>query len=59
MNMIAALLICCSLPFNITGLTPPVCGENLTSPEPRRVKEIWESLVAHDTRLPWYTSGFK
>lgn len=56
MNMIAALLICCSLPLNTTSQTPLVCGENQTRPDPQN---IGESRAKLDTRLPWYTSGFE
>lgn len=52
MMIIPVLLICCSLPLFI-GLTPLMCGENLTSPEP----EVGESRA--DLRLPFYTSGFE
>lgn len=56
MIMIAALLICCSVPF-CASLTPMGCGENnMTRQEPQN---IGGSRVALDTRLPWYTSGFK
>ena len=48
------LLICCSLPLFIS-LTPLMCGEKLTRPEP----EVGGSRAALDTRLPWYTSGFE
>ena len=56
MLMIAALLICCSLPLNTVSLTPLMCGENLARPEPQN---IGGSRVILDTRLPWYTSGFE
>ena len=53
--LIAAMLICCSLPHCVS-LTPLTCGENLTRPEPQN---IGESRAVVDTRLPWYTSGFE
>lgn len=58
MVIIAVLLICCSLPHCVS-LTPLMCGENLTRPEPRTKSEVGGSLTAIDTRLPWYTSGFE
>lgn len=56
MLIIAAMLICCSL-LRYASLTPLVCGENLTRPEPRGKSESGGSWA--DLRLPWYTSGFK
>ena len=35
---------------------PLECGENLTRPEPQNIEG---SRAVLDTRLPWYTSGFK
>lgn len=52
------LLVCCSsLPYVI--LTPLTGGKNLTRPEPCDVSKFGGSRVILDTRLPWYTSGFK
>ena len=53
--LIAALLICCSS-LRCVSLTPLMCGENLTRPEPQNIGESWAAI---DTRLPWYTSGFE
>lgn len=54
--LIAAMLICCSLP-RYAGLTPLVCGENLTRPEPCEEREFGGSRA--DLCLPFYTSGFE
>lgn len=54
--LITAMLICCSLP-RYASMTPLVCGENLTRPEPRNKSECGVSRA--DLRLPWYTSGFE
>lgn len=54
--LMTVLLICCSL-LCYASLTPLVCGENLTRPEPRGKGKIGESRA--DLRLPWYTSGFE
>lgn len=56
--LIAAMLICCSLP-RYAGLTLLVCGENLTRPEPHSREKFGGGRAVLDTRLPWYTSGFK
>lgn len=53
MNMV--LLVCCSSPHYVI-LTPLTGGKNLTRPE---AKSIGGSRAGRDTRLPWYTSGFK
>lgn len=58
MYIFAAMLICCSLPRFIS-LTPLMCGENLTRPEPHGKHEFGGSRAALDNRLPWYTSGFE
>lgn len=55
--LITAMLICCSLP-RYAGMTPLVCGENLTRPEPCGESEYGGSRAELATRLPWYTSGF-
>lgn len=56
--LITAMLICCSL-LLYAGMTPLVCGENLTRPEPYGKNNFGGSRAALDTRLPWYTSGFE
>lgn len=54
MMIIPVLLICCSsLPF--IGLTPLMCSENLTRPEPKS----GESRAKRENRLPYYTAGFE
>ena len=55
--LITAMLICCSLP-RYASMTPLVCGENLTRPEPRCKNTFGGSRAELNTRLPWYTSGF-
>ncbi len=54
--MNTALLICCSL-LCLASMTPLVCSENLTRPEPYS-KSIFGGSRA-DLRLPFYTSGFE
>lgn len=57
MNVIdTALLVCCPSPYYVI-LTPLTSGKILTRPEPW--DKIGGSRAALDTRLPWYTSGFK
>lgn len=55
--LIMGLLICCSSP-RIVSLTPLICGENLTRPDPYSKSKIGRSRAEMDTRLPWYPSGF-
>lgn len=54
MLIIAAMLVCCSLPLDTISMTQLMCGENLTRPEPQNIGES-----RADLRLPFYTSGFK
>ena len=56
--LITDMLICCSL-LGCISLTPLMCSENLTRPEPYSKNIFGESRAALDTRLPWYTSGFE
>lgn len=50
--------IWCSL-LRYASLTPLVCGENLTRPDPCDESKNGGSRAALDTRLPWHTSGFE
>lgn len=58
MIMIPVLLICCSLPLFIS-LTPLMCGENMTRPEPDGKSKFGGSRAVRENRLPYYTAGFE
>jgi len=59
MNVVnTVLLICCPSPYCVI-LPPLTSGKILTRPEPCDVSKFGGSRVILDTRLPWYTSGFK
>lgn len=54
--LIPVLLVCCSWPLT-ASLPRLACGENLPHRWPeRKTAGSWGGI---DTRLPWYTSGFK
>lgn len=55
--LISVLLICCSLPLDIISMTPLMCGENLTRPEPD--SKIFSGRSRAGKPLPFYTSGFE